>query len=202
MGEFDLYIPEFFLVLEQKVLFDFIKKNSFGILFSQIENKPFATHLPFLLDEGDGTLYGHFARENPQWGNVKGEVLVVFQGPHAYISPSWYEDKNVVPTWNYLAVHVYGEFSIVEEKDLTGILKKSIGFYESSMAKPWDTDLTHEFNQSLMKNIIGFKIKITSIEGKWKLSQNHALERKEKVIKQLLESEDAYGKEIGEKMKS
>ena len=93
MGEFDLYIPETFSVREQSVLFDFIQENSFGILFSQGEEKPFATHLPFLVDEENGTLYGHLARANPQWQDLKGGVLVVFQGPHAYISPSWYGER-------------------------------------------------------------------------------------------------------------
>lgn len=196
-----MYIPEAFLEKDQKALFDFIQENSFGILFSQREGTPFATHLPFLVDKENSTLYGHMARANPQWQDLQGGVLVVFQGPHAYISPSSYGEKNAVPTWNYIAVHLYGEFSIVEGEELKSILQGSISSYERTMQNPWDTDLDNEFNKSLMKNIIGFRIKVTSLEGKWKLSQNHSLERREKVIKQLLESEDDNKKKIGEKMK-
>src|SRR5688500_13870647 len=114
-----MYIPKAFAETNQAKLFEFIRANSFGILFSQHQGQAWATHLPFLLEaEGEKlVLWGHFARANPHWQEIEGEILVVFPGPHAYISPAWYESPNVVPTWNYVAVHAYGTLTLIHETD-------------------------------------------------------------------------------------
>ena len=108
-----MYIPAAFVESDPTALHGFIEQHSFGLLVSQLDGQPFASHLPFLLDRAagtQGTLIGHMARANPQWRQSDGQTaLVIFSGPHAYISPTWYEADQVVPTWNYAAVHAYGK---------------------------------------------------------------------------------------------
>src|SRR5262245_55708329 len=104
-----MYIPTAFAETDPGTLFGFIEAYSFGLLVSTHQGGPFASHLPLLLEREagpHGTLLGHMARANPQWHDLDGqEVLAVFSGPHAYVSPTWYESEQVVPTWNYVAVH-------------------------------------------------------------------------------------------------
>src|SRR5580658_7964071 len=117
-----MYVPAHFSQTDSTRLFDFMEQNSFGLLVSQLGGEPFATHLPLLLDRQagpSGTLIGHVARANPHWQTTDRNVLAIFSGPHAYISPSWYEADNVVPTWNYLAVHVYGRLEIEDDHAAT-----------------------------------------------------------------------------------
>lgn len=184
-----MYIPKSFQITDINKLTEFIKEHSFGTLFSQTGSEPFATHLPFLVEnDEDGNIYllSHMAKANQHWKNIANQVLVVFQGPHAYISPTWYQVENAVPTWNYVSVHVYGDFIPLENKDdLIKILNNSINFFESTMEQPWETYLGNEFNEQLMQMIVGFKIKINRIEGKWKLNQNHSVEKRKRVIEGL-----------------
>ena len=187
-----MYVPTAFVESDLRVLHDFIERNSFGLLISQVEGKPFASHLPFLLDRkaGEkGMLVGHFARVNPQWQEMDStNTLAVFSGPHAYISPTWYEAENAVPTWNYLAVHVTGQVTILhDEKSLLDIVQQSVTVYEQTMEKPWTMGPESTFVNRLLAQIVGFKIEITSIEGKFKLNQNHPVARREKVVKALRE---------------
>lgn len=197
-----MYIPKHFQVTDIQKLISFIKEYSFGILFSQKDGEPFATHLPFLIEQdecGQFYLLGHMAKTNPHWEYIQGQVLVVFQGPHAYISPTWYQEENAVPTWNYATVHVYGEFILVDEQDeLLRILHHSIQQYESSMEPPWKTDLFNEFNRQLMKMIVGFKIKINRFEGKWKLNQHHSVERRKRLIDGLRKMGDENSSKIAD----
>ena len=189
-----MYIPRAFEVTDRERLFAFIRANSFGILFSQSNGQPCATHLPFLLETDNGphgTLRGHFARANPHWQVIEGEGLVVFSGPHAYISPTWYEAENTVPTWNYTAVHAYGHITLIQDKEeLLQLVQDTVHFYEASMPTPWQFDSSHEFYRKMVGGIVGFTIEITRLEGKWKLNQNHPLERQQKVVKALQHSKD------------
>jgi transcriptional regulator len=181
-----MYIPAAFAETDQAKLHDFIETNSFGLLVSQVDGAPFASHLPFLLDRQSGPhgcLIGHMARANPQWEQADGQtVLAVFSGPHAYISPTWYEAENVVPTWNYVAVHAYGKMQAVEEPAaLLQIVKDFVAYYEGTMPQPWTLNGQSEFVGRLLRQIVGFRIEITRLEGKWKLNQNQPEERREKV---------------------
>jgi transcriptional regulator len=199
-----MYIPSSFKVEERDTLYEFMEKNSFAILFSQMDGEAFATHLPFLLDKKEGCLYGHMARDNPHWKKIDHEVLVVFIGAHSYISPSWYETHQAaVPTWNYVAVHVYGELKIIEDRnELKKILNDSVNFYESAMPNPWDmNNVDASFIDNLSNGIVGFKIKITRMEGKWKLSQNHSKERQERVVNALETKGDANSQQISKLMR-
>ena len=140
-----MYIPAAFAELDLTKLHDFIEQNSFGLLVSQVDGLPFATHLPFLLERTagpHGTLVGHMARANPQWQEAGGQTaLAIFSGPHAYISPTWYEAEQVVPTWNYTAVHAYGRVQIIEDEDaLLEIVQRSVRVYEQAMPQPWSFD--------------------------------------------------------------
>lgn len=187
-----MYVPSHFAESNLDKLHDFIERHSFGLLVSSVESVPFATHLPFFLERNagrHGTLIGHMARANPHWRELGSLMaLVVFSGPHAYISPTWYEGENVVPTWNYVAVHAYGRVQLVHDKDaLLKIVQDSIAIYEAAMPKPWSLDADEVFVDRLLSQIVGFHIEIEKIEGKFKLNQNHPVERREKVIRALQE---------------
>ena len=183
----DMYIPKHFNIDNEEVIYEFIEKHSFATLFSQHNGEPYATHLPLLLNREEGFLYGHFARQNPQWKDIVGQnVLVIFQGPHCYISPSWYETNQAVPTWNYVAIHVYGKLEIVEEeKDVFDSLVDMVNKYEKPDSSYHLENVDESFIKGMSKGIVGFKININKIEGKAKLSQNHPEERQELIIKQL-----------------
>jgi transcriptional regulator len=185
-----MYIPTAFAETDRTKLHDFIEQNSFGLLVSQVDGLPFATHLPFRLERTTGphgTLVGHMARANPQWHKASGQtVLAIFSGPHAYISPTWYEAEQVVPTWNYTAVHAYGQMQIIEDKGaLLEIVQQMVRVYEQTMPQPWSFDGSSTFVERLLSQIVGFRINIEKIEGKWKLNQNHPAERRQKVVRVL-----------------
>jgi transcriptional regulator len=182
-----MYIPAAFAEADLSRLHHFIEQNSFGVLVSQVDGQPFASHLPLLLDRTagpHGTLIGHMARANPQWRDLAGQtVLAIFSGPHAYISPSWYEAEQVVPTWNYTAVHAYGRVAIVEDTGaLLEIVQKSVQVYERDMPRPWSFDPAATFAERLLTQIVGFRIELARVEGKFKLNQNHPAERRKKVV--------------------
>jgi transcriptional regulator len=190
-----MYIPAAFAETDRNRLHDFIEQYSFGLLVSQVAGEPFATHLPLLLDRQsgpEGCLLGHTARANPQVAQADGEtVLAVFSGPHAYISPTWYEAELVVPTWNYVAVHVYGKLQIIEDvESLRELVARTVRLYEQSMPRPWSFDSSTKYATRMLGQIIGFRIQIERIEGKWKLNQNHPAERRTKVIRALQERGD------------
>jgi transcriptional regulator len=198
-----MYIPKHFKMDNDEVMYDFIEKNSFATLFSQHNGEPYATHLPLLLNKEEGFLYGHFARQNQQWKDIANqEVLVIFQGPHCYISPSWYETNQAVPTWNYVAIHVYGQLEIVEdEQEVFESLSDMVNKYEKPDSSYQLKDVDSGFIKGMSKGIVGFKIQIRKIEGKAKLSQNHPLARQELIIKQLENSEDQNDIHIAQLMK-
>ncbi len=186
-GLSSMYIPSQFKIIDETMAFDIIKEHSFATLFSQHNGMPFATHLPLLLNKENTYLYGHFARPNPQWKDIKNQtVLAIFHGPHCYISPSWYETNKAVPTWNYVTVHVYGEVELLEdENELMDSLHDMVLKYEAPDSPYRLEDVDAEFLAGMNKGVQGFKIKINKLEGKAKLSQNHSIKRQELVINQL-----------------
>ncbi len=201
-----MYVPTAFAETDQGKLHEFIEAHSFGLLVSVRAGEPFASHLPFLLERDagpHGTLVGHLARANPQWQELDGhQVLAIFSGPHAYVSPTWYESENVVPTWNYVAVHAYGTIRLVQDPaPLADIVQAMVRTYESGMPRPWSLDTSSEYFQKMVRAIVGFRIEITRLEGKWKLNQNHPPERREKVIRALEEYGDQDRREVAQLMK-
>jgi transcriptional regulator len=199
-----MYIPKAFHVSDHQVLGEFIERHSFATLVSQVDGKPFATHLPLLLDRmrsTRGALLGHVARANPQWRMFDGqqEALAIFQGPHAYVSPSWYATSPAVPTWNYTAVHVYGAPQILDdEQAFSDLLDRLIAFYEAGMPTSWPGILPADFRTTLMKGIVGFVMDIERIEGKFKLSQNRSHEDQRRVVERLGASVDPIERALAE----
>ncbi|MFD2671179.1 FMN-binding negative transcriptional regulator [Marinicrinis sediminis] len=199
-----MYIPAVNQVNDPEKLADFITTYSFGILFSQTEEGPWATHLPFVVKRGENhtlELLGHMAKVNPHWSKIREEILVVFQGPHAYISPTWYGEKQTAPTWNYTAVHAYGRFECVDNRDeLIAILEASIEQNESRFASPWRTDLSSEENERLMEMVMGFRIQVHRLEGNFKLNQHHTSERKQRTIAGLRQAGDPSSMQVADWM--
>ncbi|AYC34931.1 FMN-binding negative transcriptional regulator [Pseudomonas cavernae] len=177
-----MYIPSAFAQTDLPSLHDLIEAMPLATLVSQDVQGLQASHLPLLLarEEGEfGTLYGHFARANPQWrGLAGGEALVLFQGPEGYVSPSVYPSKalhgKVVPTWNYLAVHAYGRVELFDERErLLALVSRLSARHEQGRAQPWAvSDAPADYIDAMLRAIVGFAIPISRLEGKWKLSQN------------------------------
>lgn len=199
-----MYIPKYFKITDEKMAHDVIKEHSFATLFSQHNGMPFATHLPLILNKENSYLYGHFARPNPQWQDIKNQtVLAIFHGPHCYISPSWYETNKAVPTWNYVTVHVYGEVELLEDdNELLGSLHDMVLKYETPESTYRLEDVDAEFLAGMNKGVQGFKIKINRVEGKVKLNQNHSLQRQELVINQLEQKSNTDEQQIAKLMKA
>lgn len=180
-----MYIPEHFL-METEFIYQFIEENPFSILVSESKNVMEATHLPLLLSDDKQSLVGHFAKPNPQKESVGKEVLCIFSGPHCYISPTWYETDRAVPTWNFTAVHVRGILNIVDDPEkIQRSLITLVNRFESKESKYQINSVDTNYIEGLKKGIVPFEIKITHIEGKQKLSQNHSIERRNLVISNL-----------------
>ena len=185
-----MYIPKHYAVTDRPKLFEFIKSNSFGILFSHTGSEPMASHLPFILDDNggkQGIILGHMTKANPQWRYADGQqVLVVFHGPHTYVSPNWYHEEDTVPTWNYVAVHATGIFKAVEDRSgLEESVARLTDQHEASQPQPWQPDFSTAYSDQMLNRIVAFEIEITSLQGKWKLNQNHPEHRRRRVAEQL-----------------
>jgi transcriptional regulator len=196
-----MYIPTAFRTDDRAALFDLIERHGFGTLVSVIDWAPFASHLPFLLDREAGVLLGHLARANPHARALDGgaEALVIFQGPHGYVSPSWYATAPAVPTWNYAAVHVRGVPRRLDEARVRDLLDRLVRRYESGRQRPWANDLPADFRDRMVRAVVGFEVPITSLEGKFKLSQNRSAEDRRGVI-QALRQGDAEEQALAEFM--
>jgi transcriptional regulator len=201
-----MFLPTSFRVDDLSRIHDFIEKNSFATLVSrQTNGEMIASHIPLLIDRTrgpHGTLEGHLARANPQGLKSAGDMLAIFHGPHAYISPTWYDTEETVPTWNYVAVHAYGPVEIVEEaEEVLGILRKSMEKYEGSMPTPWTLERSGAAVAQMLPAIVAFRIPIQKIEGKWKLNQHHPVARQEGVVRALEAQGDENSLAIAELMR-
>lgn len=206
-----MYIPKFNAVNDTALLFDLMRQFSFATLVTTHEGAPFATHLPFLVypERGpQGALVAHMARGNAQWRDLGAaesagqEALVLFQGAHTYISPSWYvdhaQDRMNVPTWNYMVVHVYGVPRLIEDETrVREELHALVRQHESGFETPWAMDLPEDYLRKQVGAIVAFEIPIARMEGKFKLSQNRSAEDQARVIERLLASDDANARDIG-----
>ena len=184
-------------------LHEFIQANGFAILVSNVEGKPWATHLPLLLSRDKKKLLGHIAKGNKQWKewSVDTEVLAIFQGPHAYISSSWYDHENV-STWNYLAVHAYGKLKIQTEQELLNSLKELTDKYEKQSEKPVSVDrMNPQYVKREMLGIVGFEIEISKMEATYKLSQNRDAKNHEVIVNELEKRNDPGSTAIAIEMK-
>lgn len=191
-----MYVPSHFAEDDRERLIDLMQRNGFALLISNHEGRPFATHLPLLYRSGPGEcgrLLGHVARANPHWQALAADptVLAVFQGPHAYVSPTWYAQPGV-PTWNYAAVHAYGHARLIEDHDeFRELLRALTAVYEAASPEPWQMEQAGDLPERMMKAIVGFEIEITELQGKYKLSQNRSAADRDNVVRHLSESSDA-----------
>jgi transcriptional regulator len=173
-----------------------VKDNMFATLVSHGDGGAVASHLPFMIDESrgeQGTLLAHMARANPQSAAIgtDAEMLVIFLGPHAYVSPSWYEDRATAPTWDYVAVHCYGRSRRHSDEEALQNIERLINVVEKPSVKPWSIDdLTPENVQALLRNVVSFEIPISRMEGKFKLNQGDKPERIVAAIAQLEQQGD------------
>lgn len=201
-----MYIPRHTLITDQTLLHQFMQRFSFATLVTVEEGRPVATHLPFMLDTQTGTcgtLIAHVARANKQWKTfaAQPEVIVIFQGDHTYISPSWYSEPVNVPTWNYMVVHAYGVPRIIEEPAaIVPMLDRLVNTYEQHYAQPWRMELPEDYLHQQIQAIVAFEIDLTRLEGKFKLSQNRSAVDQQRVIAALLASDDPMAQAVGREM--
>lgn len=199
-----MYLPRSFQEQNPERLLAFMRRYSFATLMTVDEGVPFGSHLPLLVEPGaegaQGRLLGHMARANPQWRafSEDRDVLVIFQGPHTYVSPSWYVSTPNVPTWNYAVVHAYGRPRLITEPDESlRILRATVDTYESGFEKPWSVDQVGDYAQRLLPGIVAFELRLTRLEGKFKLNQNRAPEDRRAVMEHLERSEDPEQRAVG-----
>jgi transcriptional regulator len=206
-----MYTPKAFEVTDLPTLHAAMKQSELATLVTTTPHGLVATHLPLLLDETQGeygTLIGHVSRANLQWqeSDPEAEALIIFLGPDAYVSPSWYPAKQetgrVVPTWNYAAIHAYGRLTFFEDPErLRTVVTELTRKHEAAFPAPWQvTDAPAAYIDSQLKAIVGFECRILRLEGKQKFNQNRSLEDRLGVIEGLRELEDERKIQVAELM--
>jgi len=201
-----MYIPELYKNENPEDIKNFLRNNSFGILVNQTEGKLWGTHIPLELEtnlQGKEVLFGHLSKENPQGNSFENnkEVLAIFSGPHTYISSSWYDHENV-PTWNYLAVHVYGKVRIIEGEEMLFAMKKLVDKYEAASKNPVRLENLSAGTMKQINGIVAFEIEITEIQAVKKLSQNRDDKNHNAIISELESQNDNNAKAIAAAMKT
>lgn len=202
-----MYTPKHFQAQNDEKILEFIQKYSFAILIGVEEGKPLASHIPLELikkENGKQYLQGHVAKANPVWRSFQENqlLLAIFSEPHAYISPTWYEEENV-PTWNYVAVHVYGYPRILEGEELKTCLANLVNRNEVALG----TDLRFEnMSEKMIQNssrgLVAFEIEIQDIQAAYKLSQNRSERDYDNIISELEKQESENSQTIAEEMKN
>ena len=199
-----MYIPKFYREEDRVKILEFLRQNEFATLVTYDGEKPTASHLLMEVVEDGEQLFvnGHMSKVNPLWKALENnpEVLVIFQGPHTYISPTWYNHVNV-PTWNYQAVHVYGSPRIISERDETyALLSRLVSRHEGGTKYRLET-LPRDFVEREMKGIVAFQIEVTRIEANYKLSQNRDDEDYHNIVSHLEAREDEISHGVAQAMK-
>lgn len=199
-----MYIPDLYKNEDKEAIRTFLKANAFGILINQTNGKLWATHIPLELEinsEGEEVLMGHISKENPQWTTFESDdqVLAVFTGPHSYISPSWYDHENV-PTWNYMAVHIYGKIKIIEGDAVIDSLTKLVDKYEQSSKCPVRVADFSKKTMMQTRGIVAFEIKIEEIQAQNKLSQNRDDKNHANIISELEKTENPQSMAVAKEM--
>jgi len=183
-----MYCPPHFVENDPNALRALIDANNFAVLVSPVDGQAFATHLPFLYRPESALLSAHMARANPHWQALAAkpdDALVIFQGPHEYVSPTWYGEPGV-PTWNYTAAHVYGAFELIEDAAAhRDVLAALTVHHEAGNSPPWQADFTAPSIAGMLRGTVAFNIRIRTIEGKFKLSQNRSQADRQRVVAAL-----------------
>ncbi|MHA8053478.1 FMN-binding negative transcriptional regulator [Aquirufa sp. OSTEICH-129A] len=198
-----MYIPLVNQLTDLTEIMDFIQRFSFGTIVSFEDGKPIATHLPFVSFQRENQiiLQAHFAKANEQWKYVEEQDnLIIFQEPHAYISPSHYEKEQNVPTWNYISVHLYGRARIVVKPEETlEFLESSIEYFDSAYRKQWNT-LSDSYKSNMIQGVVAFEIIVSNIQAKKKISQNRSEKERGQIAKALSQSSNTSEKLIADYM--
>ena len=188
-----MYSPPYNRVEDRKELVAFMRANSFAILVTATGGTPVASHLPVTVADGDAgiVIHSHMAKNNPQWQEFfDDEVLVVFAGPHAYVSPRWYAEKERVPTWNYAAVHAYGGVQLTEDRKVKHAAQRELVAQLDAQWLPQFDALRQEYVDMMLDGIVNFEIPVARLETRWKLSQNRGRREQELIAAQLESSDD------------
>lgn len=198
-----MYIPKNFLIKDHSEIVAFMKCCSFGTIISVKDSLPIATHLPFIITvrEDKIILRSHFAKANLQWEDLSiNKSLIIFSQPHAYISPRHYEKELNVPTWNYIAVHAYGDTRLItDEQSSFEVLESMINNYEPGYKKQWDS-LPKDYKLKMSKGIVAFEVTVTDLQAKKKISQNKTEKEQQNIINALSLSQDKNERDIAEYM--
>jgi transcriptional regulator len=202
-----MYLPRHFREDDLTQLHNFMRQHPFALIITNQDSIPVGSHVPLILDDQQGpygTLAGHFALGNQQWQTFDGsqQALVVFQEPHAYISPTWYEEPaKSVPTWNYAVVHAYGTPRIIDDhEELMGLLAAQSKTFEAPIENPWTFEQSDAWIQKMARGVVGFAIEISRLEGKFKLNQNRSLRDQERVASVLSNSGDSASTSVASLM--
>lgn len=205
-----MYLPKHFSQADQAEVRELIRQNGFATVLSfPAGEHPFINHLPLVFSSKKGeeeVLIGHMAKRNPQWLHFKtnSQGTVIINGPHTYITPTWYKSGRDVPTWNYAVAHLYGRVELFEKfEDQVDILKQLTEFYESSNPKPWEFELPDDLldAESLGAAIVSFKFHIEKVDAKFKLSQNRVEEDRDGILDGLSQRTDDQSHAIIELMR-
>jgi transcriptional regulator len=191
-----MYIPEFNRVEDRATALAFMRANLFAILVSNTAEGPFATHLPVVIEDGGNgiRIRAHVAKANPHWKLFESEQgiesLIIFHGPHAYISPSLYEIRESVPTWNYATVHAFGRARILaSDAEKQQVLSELITQFDANYLDQWRS-LGDQYQRRMLNHIVAFEIEVSRLETKFKLSQNRTKAEQDNVIRTLGASSD------------
>jgi transcriptional regulator len=195
-----MYSPSYNQVESRAEVLDFMRANNFALLVTGTGGSLHGSHLPVMVTERDGriVLDMHMARNNPQWREFfDEEVMVVFFGPHAYISPRWYEEKERVPTWNYAAVHAYGLPVMVEDGEAKHASQRRLVAAMDPQWLPQFDALPPQYVKGMLQGIVNFEIAVTRLETRWKLSQNRSPREQELIAAELEKSDDSAERALG-----
>jgi transcriptional regulator len=202
-----VYLPPAFTETREEILVAHIEQHDFGLLVTQGNAGLIASQIPFLIERRDGKLYleGHIALANPQGADLDGaaDVLAIFAGPHAYISPRWYQAGPAVPTWNYATVHAYGAARRIDDADwLRNLVDRLSQRHEAREAAPWRMEVLPEpYVASMLTGIVGIEIAVSRLEGKFKLSQNRPAADRPRIIAALERRDDPESRAVAQLMR-
>jgi transcriptional regulator len=194
-----MYSPPYNRVEDRKEVVAFMQANSFALLVTATGGAPMASHLPVVVADSEAgiVIHSHMAKNNPQWQEFfDDEVLVVFAGPHAYVSPRWYEEKERVPTWNYAAVHAYGKVTVTRDRALKHAAQRGLVAQLDPQWLPKFDALRPEYVENMLNGIVTFDIAVTRLETRWKLSQNRGRREQELIAAELEKSGDSALREL------
>ena len=202
-----MYLRRTFTVTDREAQLNVIRDVGWGCIFGMKDGVPIASHLPFLVVGGQGTemLEGHMSRANPHWRTFANaaEMLVVFQGPHTYVTPRLSKAERTLPTWNYAAVHVYGRPIIVDApNDVRALITRLVNFRESQFDVPWRLEsLDEAWVDGKLRGIVSFQIPIDRMEATFRLMQNRSVEDRQRVADALADYDDTNAQDVAAMMR-